>query len=102
MGRRMSTGIHRHRAWRRGASLVTGAVLVLGLTTAPGSVAVAEQEAPAAAGNGSVLVFHGAADAQKDPVTSATAVLTQIGAQSGLAVDEATDPAVFTPVNLDR
>src|SRR5947207_9287481 len=102
MGRRFSLGIHRHRAWQRGTATVTGVVLVLGLTTVPGSVAVAEPVAPAAASNGSVLVFHGAADAQKDPVARATAVLTEIGAQSGLAVDEAIDPAVFTPANLDR
>src|SRR2546423_8992810 len=102
MGRRFSTGIYRRRTWRRGWAVVTGAVLVLGLSVTPISGAVAEPVTTAAVPAGSVLVFHGPADSQKDPVVRATAVLTEIGQQNGITVDEATDPAVFNATNLDR
>ena len=102
MRRRFSTGIHRHRAWRRAWAVVTGAGLVLGMSVAPQAGAVAEPVTAAAVPAGSVLVFHGAAENQKDPVARATQVLTEIGQQTGLTVDEATDPAVFSAANLDR
>lgn len=47
-----------------------------------------------------VLVFHGAPDAQDDPVVEATQALSQLGAANGFAVEASSDPAVFTEAAL--
>ncbi|WP_291414232.1 ThuA domain-containing protein [Actinophytocola sp.] len=47
-----------------------------------------------------VLVFHGAAADQLDPVVRATDAIAGLGQQNGMAVSVTTDPAAFTPENL--
>jgi glucose/arabinose dehydrogenase/type 1 glutamine amidotransferase len=102
MRRRFSTGIYRRRRWQRAGVIVGATALSLGGVMAPGlTVPVSAEVAPAATA-GSVLVFHGAAASQKDPVARATEVLKEIGQQSGLTVDESSDPAVFNATNLER
>ncbi|HEX5993711.1 MAG TPA: ThuA domain-containing protein, partial [Jiangellales bacterium] len=90
------------RVARRGAVLASSAALVLGLLAVPtfGTPATAEQ-APATAPV-SVLVFHGPAAEQDDPVVQAAAAIRQLGAQNGFSVDESDDPGVFTFSNLSR
>ncbi|GGS60204.1 ThuA domain-containing protein [Actinokineospora fastidiosa] len=80
--------------------VLLAATVTLGATLTPLAVA-AEPEAPPPAGV-SVLVFHGPAAEQKDPVEKAAAAIAQIGAANGIGVDSASDPAVFTAANLDR
>nr|WP_218566076.1 ThuA domain-containing protein [Vallicoccus soli] len=48
-----------------------------------------------------VLVFHGAPDAQDDPVAEAAQAVAQLGAQHGFAVEASSDPAVFSAAGLD-
>jgi len=54
----------------------------------------------AASGEVTVLVFHGAADEQDDPVAAATEAIKDLGTQHGFAVEESTDPSVFSPQSL--
>ncbi|MGW6504099.1 ThuA domain-containing protein [Nonomuraea angiospora] len=96
-------------AWRRLLITMSSAVLVLGLAT---PVAVPAQAQAAAApkppepgpGKGSVnvLVFHGPADQQDDPVKQAAAAIKELGGKNGFSVDASQDPAVFTTDNLAR
>ncbi|HET9143329.1 ThuA domain-containing protein, partial [Actinophytocola sp.] len=101
MRRTLSISWYRRRFWQRVVLMPTGLALVLGLSAVPAQAAPAPA-APAAAAVGSVLVFHGPAAGQQDPVARAAAVLTEIGQQNGLTVDTSSDPAVFTPANLGR
>ncbi len=88
------------------ASLLLGALAAPALA-APGDAvtaapAAAAQAAPAtrAAAPVRVLVFHGAPDAQDDPVAEATAAVAQLGAQHGFEVEASSDPAVFSSTVL--
>lgn len=99
---RFSTGINRRRRWQRAGVLVSAAALTTGGVMAPGLTVPATADTAPAATVGSVLVFHGPAASQKDPVARATEVLKEIGQQSGLTVDESADPAVFNTANLER
>jgi type 1 glutamine amidotransferase len=47
-----------------------------------------------------VLVFHGPAAKQDDPVAKATAAVEKLGKKNGFAVDESDDPGVFTVEKL--
>ncbi|GAB3432953.1 hypothetical protein GCM10027436_08600 [Actinophytocola sediminis] len=49
-----------------------------------------------------VLVFHGPAADQKDPVTRATDAIAGLGQRSGMNVAVTDDPAAFTAENLAR
>jgi len=49
-----------------------------------------------------VLVFHGPAAEQDDPVGKAVAAVKELGAANGFGVDVATDPSVFSEENLDQ
>ncbi|MEO6087908.1 MAG: ThuA domain-containing protein, partial [Umezawaea sp.] len=63
------------------------------------------QPAPAPAANAtavSVLVFHGAAAEQQDPVGSAADAIREIGAANGITVHQSSDPAEFTTANLAK
>ncbi|GGN99167.1 hypothetical protein GCM10010112_92730 [Actinoplanes lobatus] len=85
------------RAPRRGLAVVTAMALVMGMTPAlgsavPASAAVAEQI--------SVIVFHGAAAEQEDPVTTAAQTIQQLGQAAGISVEVTSDPAVFTAAEL--
>jgi glucose/arabinose dehydrogenase/type 1 glutamine amidotransferase len=48
-----------------------------------------------------VLVFHGPAAEQDDPVLEAAATIKQLGAANDFGVDVSSDPEVFTDTNLD-
>ncbi|HEX5598628.1 MAG TPA: ThuA domain-containing protein [Micromonosporaceae bacterium] len=88
---------------RRAAALASGATLVLGLSTLPATAApLPAKDEPAAASTApvKVLVFHGPADKQDDPVAQATAAIKDLGRQNGFAVDASDDPSVFTVGNL--
>jgi glucose/arabinose dehydrogenase/PKD repeat protein/type 1 glutamine amidotransferase len=100
-----STNPREHRlVSRRTAALASSAALVLGTFAVPAFTTnpLLSQAAAAAAAPVNVLVFHGQAAEQDDPVVLATARVKALGAQNGFAVDESADPAVFTFDNLAR
>ncbi|MBO0869476.1 MAG: ThuA domain-containing protein, partial [Micromonosporaceae bacterium] len=89
---------------RRVTVVAASAALVLATLVAPAftnSPAVS-QPAAAAAPPIQVLVFHGPAAQQQDPVTQAVARIKALGAANGFSVDESQDPAVFNFANLAR
>lgn len=97
-GRRISMGRYRRSPW-----LLLGGAAIMVSSSLSIPVAAAEQPPPAtptAAVATSVLVFHGPAADQGDPVSTATAAIAEIGQEQGITVEESTDPAVFTPDNL--
>ncbi|RZQ62472.1 ThuA domain-containing protein [Amycolatopsis suaedae] len=105
MGRRVSTGWFRRR--RAATTLAVGAVVALGLplaTTMPAQAAPAPlaQQAQTAATGVSVLVFHGPAADQKDPVLRASDAIARLGQDNGIAVTSSSDPGVFTAANLAK
>ncbi|MEV4709663.1 ThuA domain-containing protein [Actinoplanes sp. NPDC049316] len=83
---------------RHRIGLAVTAVVAL-LVSTPTVVASAAPAAPAAAGL-SVLVFHGPAAQQQDPVARAVQTVKDLAAADDIAVTESTDPAVFTPAGL--
>ncbi|GAB3498936.1 ThuA domain-containing protein [Amycolatopsis cihanbeyliensis] len=92
--------------WRRALVLATSATLALGLSTTPAS---GQPDTPgnpaqgdAAATGVNVLVFHGTAAEQSDPVEEATDAVRELGAANGFTVDESTDPTDFTRQNLRK
>lgn len=102
------SGRGRHHRWRHAIVLATSAALTLGLSTVPALAAPAElaptlKAAPELDENGvNVLVFHGPASDQDDPVVKATDAIEQLGAENGFAVAESSDPAAFTSANLAK
>lgn len=102
MGQRLSNP-YRARAVRRAWVVTTCLVLTLGAAMTPGAGAAPDRpvrQAPAAPAGVSVLVFHGAPDAQRDPVERAAQEIQRIGAQHGIGVETSSDPAVFSAENL--
>ena len=89
---------------RRTAALAATAALALGLLTVPPGTASDANAAPPTWGNRvvNVLVFHGPAAEQDDPVVKATNAIRKLGREHGFYVHEADDPAVFTADNLAR
>jgi type 1 glutamine amidotransferase len=89
---------------RRVTVLASSATLVLATLVAPVFTTnpALSQAAAAATAPVNVLVFHGPAAAQDDPVVQATERIKALGAQNGFSVDESADPAVFTFDNLVR
>ncbi|CAM3145686.1 ThuA domain-containing protein [Saccharomonospora xinjiangensis] len=114
MGRRRLSALPRNRRarptpLRRTTAIAAGMALVFGLASAPGQHAAArEPEKAAPAGDAartaeaaaSVLLFHGAAGKQDDPVERAAQVIGELGAANDIEVDVTTDPADFTRENL--
>jgi glucose/arabinose dehydrogenase len=86
---------------RRAFAMSAGVLLAASLITTPVTTAAA-QPTTEADDRPRVLVFHGPADDQRDPVQRATDALVRIGGDNGLAVDSSSDPAVFSKDNLDR
>jgi len=79
------------------------AAMSLGTLVAPSVVAAtAPQAAAQTAAPVNVLVFHGPAADQKDPVTRATDAIAGLGQSNGMNVAVTSDPAAFTPANLAR
>ncbi|MEV6377419.1 ThuA domain-containing protein [Micromonospora musae] len=99
------------RLWRRTGvprrlgALASGAVLALGMLSVPASAAPTRAPAAAdaaAAASVRVLVFHGPAAEQDDPVGRAATAIKKLGRQNDFAVDVSTDPNVFNVDNLAR
>ncbi|MDU0288389.1 ThuA domain-containing protein [Saccharothrix longispora] len=104
MGRGFSPGRRRGGRRRGGARALvaaTAAAALVGGLLAPTPATAQAPQAPAATATGtSVLVFHGPADGQEDPVARAAAVFREIGAANGITVETSSDPAVFTADEL--
>ncbi|MEU8664832.1 hypothetical protein, partial [Actinoplanes philippinensis] len=82
-------------------ALTTAAAVLLLLTGSAQVTSPATAAAPtAAAAPLSVLVFHGAAEDQDDPVAKAAATIDALADAAGFTTVESTDPAVFTPAKL--
>ncbi|MBK1782704.1 ThuA domain-containing protein [Prauserella cavernicola] len=96
----------RPKPLRRTMIMLTSATLALGLTALPATGAPAQpaptQNKAAQNTQASVLVFHGVAGEQADPVRQAARAIEELGQGNGIAVDRTTDPAVFTKDNLAR
>src|SRR6187549_265141 len=94
-GRATRPGSGHRRGPLRVWSVVAGAALLLGGLSAP---AVASKAAPppaakaAAADPIAVLVYHGPAAEQEDPVAQATATIKELGAANGITVTESSSP----------
>ncbi|WP_067494874.1 ThuA domain-containing protein [Actinoplanes sp. TFC3] len=82
---------------RRRIAAAAALTLATGLIAAPSTPAAA---APTAAPTPGVLVFHGPAAQQEDPVTEATAAVKELGASAGVPVTTSSDPAVFSATTL--
>jgi glucose/arabinose dehydrogenase/type 1 glutamine amidotransferase len=83
---------------RRGAAIAT----VMALATSALVAVTAPAATAAPAGGTRILVFHGPAGDQSDPVNQATDTIQRLGGQNGFAVDETDDPGAFTQANLAR
>src|SRR5262245_63390112 len=95
--------VARSRSRRQAMTLAASAVLALGLIALPAQgEAQAPQPAAAAAASSAVnvLVFHGPAEEQDDPVLEAADAIQQLGGSGGFDVDVSTDPAVFSAEGL--
>lgn len=79
----------------------TATLLALALTLTPATRADAAAQPQQATGTG-VLVFHGAAAEQEDPVTEAAATVQELGRGLGVPVTASSDPAVFSVTSLAR
>ncbi|MFD0821116.1 ThuA domain-containing protein [Micromonospora zhanjiangensis] len=81
-------------------------VLLLGLATGPAATPAAAAIPPApptwGANAVNVLVFHGPADRQDDPVARAVTAIRKLGAEHGFGVTASSDPAVLTADKLFR
>ena len=105
MGPRTSPRGHRGRTGRNVLLTITAVVAVIGGSLTSASTGVAEPApvpAVTAAAPVSVLVFHGAAADQQDPVERAVEAIREIGAANGIAVQASSDPAAFTADNLAK
>ncbi|AYY15444.1 DUF1080 domain-containing protein [Actinobacteria bacterium YIM 96077] len=67
-----------------------------------GTAASTAAAAPAASDSVNVLVFHGAADEQEDPVAEATQAIEELGEQHDFTVEASSDPEVFSRQNLSE
>ncbi|WP_245812371.1 ThuA domain-containing protein [Actinophytocola xinjiangensis] len=79
------------------AAMSFGTLVAPSVVTATAPQAAAQTAAPV-----NVLVFHGPAADQKDPVIRATDAIAGLGQSNGMNVAVTTDPAAFTPANLAR
>jgi PKD repeat protein/glucose/arabinose dehydrogenase/type 1 glutamine amidotransferase len=86
------------RKVRQGLAAAAAVTLLLG----PVPQAAQAAERAAAAPEDQVLVFHGPAAQQEDPVAKATQTVKDLGTQAGLTVTESSDPAVFSTTELAK
>ncbi|HEX6356515.1 ThuA domain-containing protein [Actinophytocola sp.] len=100
MGRRGSTS-RAARMLAVGAAVLLSAPLVL-TTTAAAVPAPAAAVAPAATVPINVLIFHGAAAQQLDPVVRAADAISSMAVANGISPTVSSDPAVFNTANLDK
>src|SRR4051794_21238322 len=103
MGRRRISLLPGSRRGRMGVALLSSAMLAIGLSAATASAApkTPQPDVPGTA-DVRVLVFHGPAAQQDDPVLAATNAIEDLGKSSHFTVDEADNPSVFTVENLAR
>ncbi|MGI5160098.1 ThuA domain-containing protein [Microbispora sp. CA-102843] len=111
MGRRDLFARPRPPAWRRAVITVSSVALTMGMAALPAAAAPTPAD-PAPAGHSehmqaadapvTVLVFHGPAAKQDDPVEQAAAAVKDLGKTNGFSVDVSEDPSVFTSENLAR
>ncbi|WP_407939611.1 ThuA domain-containing protein [Motilibacter aurantiacus] len=91
---------------RRWVTLGMGSLLALSVAGPPSAEAATAQAtvkaAAVAAVVPNVLVFHGAAAQQDDPVAQAVSTLQGLAAANGFAVEASSDPAVFTAAGLAK
>src|SRR5690349_6669600 len=87
---------------RRGQLLRRALAVAAATLMAVGSPAVvrAAPAVPVRAAAVQVLVFHGPAAEQQDPVARAAQAIKELGQADGIAVTETTDPATFTSARL--
>ncbi|MGI5183257.1 ThuA domain-containing protein [Dactylosporangium sp. CA-152071] len=91
----------RFTQWRR--TVAAAVALTLLNTAQPTFTAEAAAAPPAAAAEQpKVLLFHGPATEQLDPVARAAQEIAEVGADSGIEVTESENPAVFTADNLAK
>ncbi|WP_367128524.1 ThuA domain-containing protein [Saccharothrix sp. HUAS TT1] len=105
MGPRLFPHRYRRRTARRLVPALIAAAVVISGSPAVGAPTAVGTPAPAvtpAATAVPVLVFHGPAAEQQDPVTRAATAFREIGAANGMTVDVSSDPAAFTADNLAR
>ncbi|MFJ8198262.1 ThuA domain-containing protein [Streptomyces sp. NPDC096152] len=95
--------------WRRAVVLLSSSALALGLSALPAVQAQAQPQSGQGQDQGvgteapvRVLVFHGPAAQQVDPVATAASAVKELGQKNGFSVDEADDPGVFTADHLAR
>ncbi|RKF29224.1 ThuA domain-containing protein [Micromonospora globbae] len=83
---------------RRALAALAATATLLPATTAAAAPRTAPQAAPDDPTR--VLVFHGPAAQQQDPVARAVAAIRDLAADHDMAVTVSTDPKVFTPAGL--
>ncbi|MER6117366.1 ThuA domain-containing protein [Streptomyces sp. NPDC001743] len=94
------------RPWRRAVVMLSSAALSVGLSTLPAVQAQAKpadsagEQAAAADSGVNVLVFHGPAAKQDDPVKKAAAAIAKLGSENGFKVVESEDAGVFNAAGL--
>jgi hypothetical protein len=98
----MGRGLKRSSYRRRSLVVVASLALALGGSITPLAAAAPPPAASPAAATGSVLIFHGAAASQKDPIASAVAAVTELASANGLTATATSDPAVFTAATLEQ
>ncbi|MDF6046409.1 ThuA domain-containing protein [Streptomyces sp. JH14] len=96
--------------WRRAVVLLSSAALTVGLSGLPSVQAQAQQPAESVSQDQgtatetqvNVLVFHGPAAKQDDPVNKATAAIENLGQKNGFKVVESEDASVFNTADLAK
>ncbi len=107
MGRRGSMSLFRRRTTR---TLVVGAALLIATPLAltqpaaavPAPAATAAPAAVTAAAPVNVLIFHGPAADQLDPVVRASDAISSLASANGITPTVSTDPAVFNAAELGK
>ncbi|MER7168847.1 ThuA domain-containing protein [Micromonospora sp. NPDC000207] len=89
---------------RRALAVTSAAVLTAGLLSVVPTAAEPASAAPPTWGSRvvNVLVFHGPAADQADPVNRATNIIKRLGSENGFYVHSSDDPSVFNADNLAR
>ncbi|WP_323184011.1 MULTISPECIES: ThuA domain-containing protein [unclassified Streptomyces] len=96
--------------WRRAVVLLSSAALTAGLSALPAVQAQAQppverlsqDQGAATETQVNVLVFHGPAAKQDDPVNKATAAIENLGEKNGFKVVESKDASVFNTADLAK